>query len=474
MNLEREEIERFLFQRLTGEYKPLVILLVVVLLIGGAFAYHDYLGSFYHVVNINGEPAGAVRDPVEIGDYIMELRESARNNFDMEVLGSKVISSYYDQDKSLKDDPETVKKKLREYQSLEIASKLKERQPTEVEAYQMVINNKDTFVLETKADYEKVLELVKEKHVRDGTEVLDVFIEDDITYKKITIDPNRIHNPEDVAEQLVKVRNRRQEYLVSRGDSLWSIARRQDSSVEELKEANPQLEGDILTIGEALNLDVPETLVDVVVKLEVSEEEKVPYETNYSYDSSMWRNQSEVVKSGEYGEKLVTYEVSLKNGVEIEREYLKEEVVKEPVSREVVKGTATPTASGVVGTGNFIWPAASGRITSYFGPRGRGFHNGIDIASSRGTPIYAADSGVVTFSGYRGAYGRLIILDHGNGYTTYYAHNSSNLISTGEQVKQGQTIAYMGVTGNATGSHLHFEIRRNGSPINPMNYYSRN
>jgi len=80
---------------------------------------------------------------------------------------------------------------------------------------------------------------------------------------------------------------------------------------------------------------------------------------------------------------------------------------------------------------------------------------------------------VVTFSGYRGAYGRLVIIDHGNGYSTYYAHNTSNLVSSGQRVSQGQTIATMGVSGNATGSHLHFEIRRNGRPVNPMGHYQR-
>jgi len=462
MNLEKEEKGGELLQQPTKVLKPLGMLLLITLLIAGAFAYHDYLGSFYYVINVDGESIGAVRDPVEIGDYIFELRAAARENHGMEVEETQKISSEYVQDKSLEDSPETVKRKLGEYLSFE------------VEAYRIVINNKDTFVVESKGDYEKVLALVKEAYVKDGAKVLDVFIEDDISYKKVMVEPNRIHKPEEVAAQLVEERNRRQEYIVSRGDSLWSIASRQTISIGELRDANPQLEGDNLREGEEIYLDVPETLVDVVVKQEVSEEERIPYETNYSYDSSMWRTQSEVVDSGEYGEKLATYEITLKNGVEIEREHVKEEVIKDPVPREVLKGTATPNTSGMVGTGNFIWPTASGRVTSYYGPRWGGFHSGIDIASSRGTPVYAADSGVVTYSGYRGNYGRLVIIDHGNGYTTYYAHNSSNNVSTGQRVSQGQTIAYMGNTGNASGSHLHFEIRRNGSTLNPMNYYSRN
>ncbi|MCW3490459.1 M23 family metallopeptidase [Dethiobacter alkaliphilus] len=100
-------------------------------------------------------------------------------------------------------------------------------------------------------------------------------------------------------------------------------------------------------------------------------------------------------------------------------------------------------------------------------------HNGVDIADSRGTPIRASDGGVVRTSSYRGGYGNLVIIDHGNGYSTYYAHNSSLQVSVGEKVKQGQTIALMGSTGNSTGNHVHFEIRKNGNPQNPLDYFNR-
>lgn len=116
---------------------------------------------------------------------------------------------------------------------------------------------------------------------------------------------------------------------------------------------------------------------------------------------------------------------------------------------------------------------ANGRLTSGFGfrisptSRRREFHNGIDIANKAGTDIYASASGVVTFSGYNGSYGRMIIISHGNGYTTVYAHNSRNLVNVGDRVTKGDVIAKMGSTGRSTGPHVHFEIRKNGKPINP-------
>ena len=120
-------------------------------------------------------------------------------------------------------------------------------------------------------------------------------------------------------------------------------------------------------------------------------------------------------------------------------------------------------------TGNFIWPT-NGTITSRFGYRSSGYHTGLDIANSAGTNIYAADGGKVTFSGWKGGYGYCIIIDHGNGYQTLYGHCRSLLVSSGTKVYKGQHIAEMGTTGNSTGNHCHFEVRVNGTAVNPLKY----
>lgn len=123
----------------------------------------------------------------------------------------------------------------------------------------------------------------------------------------------------------------------------------------------------------------------------------------------------------------------------------------------------------------FIWPAA-GRFTSPFGyrihpiSRTRRMHTGIDIANGTGTNIAASQNGKVTFAGYQGSYGKLIIVRHANGMETAYAHLSRISVSVGDTVTQGQSIGKMGSTGGSTGSHLHFEIRKNGTAVDPMNY----
>lgn len=121
------------------------------------------------------------------------------------------------------------------------------------------------------------------------------------------------------------------------------------------------------------------------------------------------------------------------------------------------------------------WPVA-GEITSHYGMRenpfngGNDFHSGVDISAGTGTPIKATADGVVSFSGWSGGSGQLVILEHGFGYSTLYAHNSKNLAQVGMLVKRGDTIAYAGSTGNATGPHSHYEIWKDGRHINPMPY----
>ena len=139
---------------------------------------------------------------------------------------------------------------------------------------------------------------------------------------------------------------------------------------------------------------------------------------------------------------------------------------------DIPTGTMLKIPGAVVSTG-LIWPLP-GKISSGFGKRGRRFHWGIDIPAPEGTPIRAAADGYVLISsdGMRGfsGYGRIVVIEHGGGISTLYAHNSGNDVKPGTCVRSGETIAEVGATGNATGSHLHFEVRNDGKPVNPLNY----
>lgn len=135
--------------------------------------------------------------------------------------------------------------------------------------------------------------------------------------------------------------------------------------------------------------------------------------------------------------------------------------------------TAGTTSTAKANLGITLIRPVSGTITSRFGAGSRirrSAHTGLDIANSTGTPIAAAASGTVTFSGYKGSYGNMIVISHGNGVQTYYGHCSKLYVSAGAQVSQGQTIGTVGSTGNSTGPHLHLEVRINGVAYNPQNY----
>lgn len=128
---------------------------------------------------------------------------------------------------------------------------------------------------------------------------------------------------------------------------------------------------------------------------------------------------------------------------------------------------------GAVMTQGIVWPLR-GKLSSRFGPRGKRYHWGIDIPAPKGTPIKAAADGLVIVSannlrGYSG-YGRLVVIEHGNGIQTLYAHTSKNRVNNGKCIRAGDIIAEVGSTGRSTGNHLHFEVRQNGKAVNPLNY----
>jgi murein DD-endopeptidase MepM/ murein hydrolase activator NlpD len=143
------------------------------------------------------------------------------------------------------------------------------------------------------------------------------------------------------------------------------------------------------------------------------------------------------------------------------------EAIKLQNPSEPKKVAAKTASSASLSRG--IWPA-SGSVTSKFGQRWGKEHNGIDIGASTGTNVKAFMAGKVTYSGWESGYGNLVIINHGNGLQTYYAHNSKLLVKIGQSVDSGSIIAKSGNTGNSTGPHIHFEVRKNGTPVNPYSY----
>lgn len=256
-------------------------------------------------------------------------------------------------------------------------------------------------------------------------------------------------------------------HVVEVGESFWTIAKIYNTTVDELIAANQEKEPTKLKPGDEVRLMVPKSKITVATIEEVEYIEDTKYEVIVENNDSMYANEKKVKVKGEYGSSKILANEVKHNGILVAREVLQEEVIKNPVNEVVVKGTKPVPKTAA--TGVFLMPTR-GTISSRYGMRNGRMHRGLDIAAKTGTPIYAADGGTVTFSGWKGNYGNMVEIDHGNGYKTRYAHASKLLVKKGEKVYKGQHIANVGSTGRSTGPHLHLEVLKNGVYQNPSNY----
>lgn len=208
-----------------------------------------------------------------------------------------------------------------------------------------------------------------------------------------------------------------------------------------------------------------------------SKTSSINFKTVTKESNEVYKGKTKVKTEGEKGKLKKTYSVTTINGIETGNEFVKETVVSEPINKVVLKGTkkyvSAPTNS-LPNTNGYIFPLgnASYYVSSTFGYRDfdSSFHKGIDYAASSGTPIYAVSAGKVTYAAYNNhGFGNYVVVDHGNGIVTSYAHMSRINVSAGQAVSAGDMIGEVGTTGDSTGNHLHFTVQFNGEYINPTN-----
>ena len=296
---------------------------------------------------------------------------------------------------------------------------------------------------------------------------------EDVEIRQEYVPTSEIMNLGYIAELLYSTKTAEVTYEVKKGDTWSQIAAKNDMTSAELLALNPGYNINKLQIGEVLTLSASVPYLTMTVVKQERYLDDVSYNIEYTDSADLYQGDYKVTSKGEYGKADVMAKATYVNGEETERTILSSVTLKEPVTEYRLRGTKVrPTW---MPTGSFRWPT-SGRISSYFGGRkspggiGSTNHKGIDIAVPRGTPIYAADGGTVTYSGWMSVYGYLVQIDHGNGYVTRYGHNSSLTVSVGQHVYKGQQVARAGSTGNSTGNHCHFEVRYNGVAKNPLNY----
>lgn len=222
--------------------------------------------------------------------------------------------------------------------------------------------------------------------------------------------------------------------------------------------------------------DMLSSQLHVKVTRKETYEETVPYKTVTKKDDSQYTDYSKVTQEGKDGVRTCVDKVSYVGGKEVSREKISREVTQEPVNKVVVVGTKKRPTGKIPGeaSGKFTWPSPVVRyISSYYGARWGTTHWGLDFSNgnSYGQTIVAADGGTVSYVKLHNyGYGYHLLIDHGNGYQTMYAHASKILVTSGQKVAKGQPIALIGSTGDSTGAHLHFEIIKYGSKVDPLPY----
>src|SRR5665648_363131 len=338
----------------------------------------------------------------------------------------------------------------------------KEISPKIVEnsAYSIMVNGKEIVKVSSENDAEIVLNQVKNNYITADSQVKEVVFVEGVTVitSAVNVKKEDILTTQEAITLIVTGSKEPKTYVVQGGDTVWDVAVLNNLSPYELMEMNPGVE-DKISIGQTLNLYQIKPYVTVKTTEVVTATQNIEYGIEYEYTSNLYKGQSQVKSAGNYGSKIVTAEVVKENGIVVQNTPISEEIAAEPLTQISLVGTKTVPIT--TGTGQLGIPVTHIEISSAYGAnRGGVRHLGVDLRMPRGSAIMAADGGTVTKASYSGSYGNIIIINHGNGIQTYYSHCDSMKVSVGNQVTKGQVIGTVGATGNATGNHRHFEVRK--------------
>ncbi len=323
-----------------------------------------------------------------------------------------------------------------------------------------------------------------------GTIIENLYIQNTITIKKDRIPAgDKIYETEEELSKflLFGTTDEQETYIVKAGDTIEEISNNNKLSTEEFLIANTNFKTaqDLLYPGQEVKLGLISPKFDLVEVEHVVSQKPIKMETIYKDDDTQYVGYEKVEQDGKDGLALVTEKIQLVNG-EIQDTVQANSVVLSPsINKIVVRGTKRYSSSSLgpnvdvpVGIGSWVWPTNSPyTISSYFSWRWGKHHDAVDITGSGyGSPIKAANNGIIVQSGYTSTNGNYIVIAHQNGYYTLYAHMAARYKQVGDIVMAGDQIGTMGNTGFAYGVHLHFGLYkgypfRGGVAINPLNLY---
>ena len=436
---------------------------VTFLACSGALAVALTITTLYspsYAVTLDGELVGVVADPDTVQEAIQTVERTGTSllGHDYQIEGELD----YEFALTLRSDL-TTEADVQNY----FYGKL-DSVSGELRQYQVLVDGQVVGTVKDEDALNQLLDSMKEKYTNENTvsaEFLDT----------VTVEPvyeaENLMTMSEMDAALQSNQDGSTTYTVVAGDTFYGIAYANDMSLSDLQALNPGMDINRLMVGDVLNVKELTPILSVQTVEEQNYTQAIACPVEEVEDSSLYVGDSRVITQGVEGEEQVNATVTYVNGQETSRTVNSTTTLREPTT--TVKAVGTKEKPRTASSGSYQWPIY-GRITSYFGGRyifgSYSYHSGIDISASYGAAIRAADGGTVTYAGYKGSYGNLVIITHDNGTQTYYGHNSSLTVSVGQKVYKGQQIARAGSTGRSTGPHCHFEVRVNGTSVNPLSY----
>lgn len=507
----------------------LLTLFICLLFTPGYTKFQEEGENLFHVF-VNGVNVGTVDDPKKADELLWEARYqiASRNSgytfmeVDLQLTGEEMLWGYVDPEETVRMNmvavlSDAVRSTLQRAYTVKVKDYLVNlNSQQEVEAlFQAAIDKYDesgnfqvklvhdpkrefsvfTMVVDQKTEeapqaeqgfkdagismiFEEREEVREEQGEKDFDDfdygVVSMDIMEEVEVIEAYLPANQINALEDAVNHLVTEQEVPVEYTIISGDTLSEIALKVNVPMDKIVEMNRDLLDNVnskIYVGEKLIITVPEPELSVR-RLETKYYEEI-YDADTIYiDNNEWyTNQTVVRQQPSAGFRKIAVQEVFVNDKVIERNILKQELVKEAVALVVERGTKIPPS--------YIKPISGGRLSCGFGPRkaptkgASSNHPGVDWATPVGTSVVASCGGTVSKAGWASGYGYCVFIEHEDGKQTRYGHLSKVLVKAGQTVKQGEKIALSGNTGVSTGPHLHFEIRVKGTAVNPLNYVSK-
>ena len=487
----------------------ILVILVLGITLPFITAYTSKTPKELYRVYLKGESIGLIESKKELEDYIDKKQKEIKKKFDVDKV---YLPEELDieKEKTYDNDISSVKK---------IYNKIKNISPFTIKGYAIKIKGVDTesgdgkkikgktqtiYVLDKKvfedavdnivhsfvsdADYKKYESGDQEEIKETGKIIERIYIDNKITIRKanIPVDETIYQDTNTLSRYLMFGTTKDQKkYTVKEGDTISQISLNNKIATEEFLIANPEFtsENTLLYPGQEVTIGILKPQFRVVEEDHVVQDQETNYQTETQYDNSKEIGYSKVKQKGVKGVTRYTQKIKKVNGETISVANVSDEEIKKPVNEIIVKGGKKSSYTGygtVVATpGEWGWPATCSSVSTPFGYRWGTLHDAIDIAGcGYGSNIFAAKDGVVVQSSYKYDNGEYVTIDHGNGYYSLYAHlvSGSRRVRVGDYVVKGQVIGSMGMTGAATGVHVHFAIwrgypYRGGTPLNPLAFY---